>query len=130
MGELALRGRDKLTLVCEGPLAPLGAWVEQLVAESTGKEGTGILPVDLEPLGAPDVYGDDRVFVAVRLEGRPDATADAALSRLRDAGHPVFEHGLDDEYGLGGEFLLYGAGGDKLSVDLPAESRSGGEDHH
>ena len=107
MGELALRGRDKLTLVCEGPLAPLGAWVEQLVAESTGKEGTGILPVDLEPLGAPDVYGDDRVFVAVRLAGRPDATADAALSRLRDAGHPVLEHELDDEYGLGGEFLRW-----------------------
>ena len=71
MGEAALRGRDKLTLVFEAPLAPLGAWVEQLVAESTGKEGTGILPVDLEALGVPAVYGDDRLFVAARLTRVP-----------------------------------------------------------
>ena len=107
MGELALRGRDKLTLVCEGPLAPLGGWVEQLVAESTGKEGTGILPVDLEPLGEPQVYGDDRVFVAVHLKGHPDLAAAAALARLRDAGHPVLEHELADEYELGGELLRW-----------------------
>jgi len=81
--------------------------VEQLVAESTGKEGTGVLPVDLEPLGEPEVYGDDRVFVAVRLKGQADPAATPALSRLRDAGHPVLEHELVDEYELGGEFLRW-----------------------
>jgi transaldolase/glucose-6-phosphate isomerase len=107
MGELVLRGRDKLTLVFEGPLAPLGAWVEQLVAESTGKEGTGVLPVDREPLGDPGVYGDDRVFVSVRLKGQADPAATVALARLRDAGHPLLEHELADEYDLGGEFLRW-----------------------
>ena len=89
MGELALRGRDKLTLVFEPPLAPLGAWVEQLVAESTGKEGTGIVPVDLEQLGPAGDYGDDRVFVSVRLAGarrrRPRRGARGA-ARRRPAG--------------------------------------------
>ena len=93
MGEAALRGRDKLTLVFEPPLAPLGAWVEQLVAESTGKEGTGILPVDLEALGVPAVYGDDRLFVAARLTGGADAGVAGALD-AHDAvsapeGHPI-----------------------------------------
>jgi glucose-6-phosphate isomerase len=107
MGELALRGRDKLTLVFEPPLAPLGAWVEQLVAESTGKEGTGILPVDLEELGPAGAYGDDRVFAAVRLAGAADAGVAGALEALRDAGHPVLEHEMADVLDLGGEFLRW-----------------------
>ena len=107
MGELALRGRDKLTLVFEPPLAPLGAWVEQLVAESTGKEGTGILPVDLEELGPAGAYGDDRVFAAVRLAGAADAGVAGALEALRDAGHPVLEYEIADVRDLGGEFLRW-----------------------
>jgi len=121
MGELALRGRDKLTLVFEPPLAPLGAWVEQLVAESTGKEGTGILPVDLEELGPAGAYGDDRVFAAVRLAGAADAGVAGALEALRDAGHPVLEHEIADVRDLGGEFLRWeiavAAAGHVLGID-------------
>ena len=121
MGELALRGRDKLTLVFEPPLAPLGVWVEQLVAESTGKEGTGILPVDLEELGPSDAYGDDRVFAAVRLAGAADAGIAEALEALRDAGHPVLEHDVVDVLDLGGEFLRWeiavAAAGHVLGID-------------
>jgi len=121
IGELALRGRDKLTLVFEPPLAPLGAWVEQLVAESTGKEGTGILPVDLEELGPAGAYGDDRVFAAVRLAGAADAGVGGALEALRDAGHPVLEHEMVDVLDLGGEFLRWeiavAAAGHVLGID-------------
>jgi glucose-6-phosphate isomerase len=121
MGELALRGRDKLTLVFEPPLAPLGAWVEQLVAESTGKEGTGILPVDLEELGPAGAYGDDRAFAAVRLAGAADAGVAGALEALRDAGHPVLEHEMADVLDLGGEFLRWeiavAAAGHVLGID-------------
>ena len=121
IGELARRGRDKLTLAFEGPLAPLGAWVEQLVAESTGKEGRGILPVDLEPLGAPEAYGADRVFSTVRLAGRRDAAQAKRLAALSAAGHPVLEHELADEYALGGEFLRWeiaiAAAGHVLGID-------------
>jgi len=121
MGELALRGRDKLTLVFEPPLAPLGAWVEQLVAESTGKEGTGILPVDLEELGPAGAYGDDRVFAAVRLAGAADGGVAGALVALRDAGHPVLEHEMADVLDLGGEFLRWeiavAAAGHVLGID-------------
>jgi glucose-6-phosphate isomerase len=105
LGELALHGRDKLTLVFDGPLAPLGAWVEQLVAESTGKEGTGIVPVDLEALGPARVYGDDRVFAALRLADEP--AGPAALAALEMAGHPVLVHELGDAYEVGGEFLRW-----------------------
>ena len=121
IGELARRGRDKLTLAFDEPLAPLGAWVEQLVAESTGKEGRGILPVDLEPLGAPGVYGADRVFGTVRLAGRRDAVQAKRLAALSAAGHPVLEHELADEYELGGEFLRWeiaiAAAGYVLGID-------------
>jgi glucose-6-phosphate isomerase len=121
IGELARRGRDKLTLVFEGPLAPLGAWVEQLVAESTGKEGTGILPVEREELGPPTLYGADRVFAAVRLAGVVEPATSRLLGALAEAGHPVLQHELPDEYALGGEFLRWeiaiAAAGYVLGID-------------
>jgi len=89
LGALAEAGRDKLTwVVCE-PLGSLGLWLEQLVAESTGKEGKGILPIADEPLGAPGEYGEDRVFVHVRNTARPMKHHDEALAALANAGHPV-----------------------------------------
>jgi transaldolase/glucose-6-phosphate isomerase len=119
LGEFALAGRDKLTLVTPSRLAPLGAWVEQLVAESTGKEGAGILPVDLEPLGPPEVYGDDRVFVVVGLEG--EAVDETRLAALEAAGHPVLRHELALRYDIGGEFLRWelatAAAGAVLGID-------------
>ncbi|MCY4526328.1 MAG: bifunctional transaldolase/phosoglucose isomerase, partial [Anaerolineaceae bacterium] len=86
-GSLARIGRDKLTLVCSAGLEPFGAWVEQLVAESTGKDGAGILPVVGEPLTNPEFYGEDRLFVQLKLEG--DDSQDAPLGALEEAGHPV-----------------------------------------
>ncbi len=89
LGELSLRGRDKLTFVVDEPIASFGLWAEQLVAESTGKEGRGVLPVADEPLGAPEVYGDDRVFVHLRNGDDPDEGNEKAVTALAEAGHPV-----------------------------------------
>ena len=100
LGELALRGRDKLTLVLAEPIAALGLWVEQLIAESTGKLGRGILPVAGEPLGEPGAYGHDRVFVA---HGGDPATLDA----LAAAGHPVIELPFDGVEDLGRLFFVW-----------------------
>ncbi len=105
IGALAQAGRDKVTLITSPAIASFGDWVEQLIAESTGKEGKGILPVVGEPLGPPDVYGDDRLFVYLRLEG--DDTHDAAIQALEDAGHPVVRLRLNDLYDLGGQFFLW-----------------------
>ena len=105
LGELAEAGRDKLTLVTSPSIASFGDWVEQLIAESTGKEGQGILPVVGEPLGPPEVYGDDRLVVQLRLNG--DETHDAALVALEGAGHPVVRLNLHDPYNLGGQFFLW-----------------------
>ena len=107
LGEAALAGRDKLTIVAEPRLRALGAWIEQLVAESTGKEGRGILPVDLETLGDPEVYGDDRVFTKVGLESIAATGIAQQLMDLAAAGHPVHGHEMTDVYGLGGEFLRW-----------------------
>ena len=107
LGEAALAGRDKLTIVAEPPLRALGAWVEQLVAESTGKEGRGVLPVDLEMLGDPPVYGEDRLFALVGLESVAATGLAQDLMGLAKAGHPVTAHQLGDDYGLGGEFLRW-----------------------
>ncbi len=105
-GRAASRGpRDKVTLITSSPIASFGEWVEQLIAESTGKEGKGILPVVGEPLGPPEVYGDDRLFVHLRLNG--DDTHDAAIQALEDAGHPVIRLHLRDLYDLGGQFFLW-----------------------
>jgi glucose-6-phosphate isomerase len=105
IGELAVAGSDKVTLVLSPPIKYFGAWAEQLIAESTGKEGKGILPVDGEELGAPNVYANDRLFVYLRLEG--DSTHDAKIEALRRAGHPVVQINLRDLYDLGGEFFLW-----------------------
>jgi glucose-6-phosphate isomerase len=106
MGELTRNGgRDKLTLLTSPTLAPFGPWVEQLIAESTGKDGTGILPVAGEPEGAPDVYGDDRLFVSMKLRG--EENWDGLLEELRGRGHPVIEIELEDAYDLGGEMFRW-----------------------
>ncbi|WP_372787790.1 bifunctional transaldolase/phosoglucose isomerase [Paraconexibacter sp.] len=99
LGELALHGRDKLTFVVDPPLESFGLWIEQLIAESTGKEGRGILPVADEPLGAVESYGADRVFVHLRDEDAPDADHDERLAALAAAGHPILTltvHGARD----------------------------------
>ncbi len=105
MGELAQAGRDKVTLITSPTIASFGDWVEQLIAESTGKEGKGILPVVGEPMGPPAVYGDDRLFVHLRLEG--DDTHDAAVQALEEAGHPVVRLHLHGLYDLGAQFFLW-----------------------
>ena len=107
LGAFALQGRDKLTLVASPEVASFGLWVEQLIAESTGKEGKGIVPVVNEPILEPDAYGDDRFFVHVRLSGSDNAAADVALERLRDAGHPVVTLEMDDVYDIGAEFFRW-----------------------
>jgi len=105
LGELTKAGRDKVTFVISAAFASFGAWVEQLIAESMGKAGTGILPVAGEPLGAPEVYGDDRFFVHLRLEG--DETYDAQLAELERAGHPVVRFNLRDLYDIGEQMFLW-----------------------
>ncbi len=102
---LARAGRDKVTLVLSEKIRALGCWIEQLLAESLGKDGTGLVPVADEPLGAPNVYGDDRIFVSIVLEG--DTTHDAALAKLSDAGHPVLRLTLKDPMDLGAEFFRW-----------------------
>jgi glucose-6-phosphate isomerase len=105
LGELARAARDKVTLIASPQLANFGDWVEQLVAESTGKEGKGILPVVGEPLGPPEVYGDDRLFVYLQLDG--DHTHEEAVQTLRDVGQPVIHLRLRDLYDLGDQFFLW-----------------------
>ncbi len=107
LGQQALRGRDKLTLVVPPALASFGLWVEQLIAESTGKQGKGIVPVAGEPLGGPEVYGDDRVFVALELDGAMDVPTEARLRALEAAGQPVVRLKLHDLLDLGGEFFRW-----------------------
>jgi len=106
LGELAMAGRGRLTLVMSPELGPLGAWIEQLVAESTGKDGRGILPVDGERLGDPGVYDDTRVFVSVSL-GDPPAETTRALDALAAAGHPVLRWRRERREDLGAEFLRW-----------------------
>ncbi len=102
---LASRGRDKLTVFPHPALAPLGEWLEQLLAESTGKDGRGILPVIGEPAGDPSVYGNDRVFLNLSLKGEnPDS---ALLSRLAAAGHPILEIRSEDLFDIGYQFFLW-----------------------
>ena len=105
-GELAEAGRDKLTYVIDPPLQSFGLWVEQLIAESTGKQGKGILPVADEPVGDPDVYGDDRTFLHLRHGGAPDEATDAKVAALRAAGHPVIVREVGGPEDLGRIFFF------------------------
>jgi len=107
MGEAGRAGRDKLTLVASRSLAAFPAWIEQLVAESTGKDGRGIVPVTGEPLAEPGAYGDDRLFVSVALDGERDAADAAALDALERAGHPVVRVALAEALDLGAEFYRW-----------------------
>ena len=107
LGTLGAHGRDKVTLVTSPAISGLGGWLEQLIAESTGKRGKGLIPIDGERLGAPAVYGDDRLFVYLRLTSKPDTTQDAALDALERAGQPVVRLVVDDPYDLGQEFFRW-----------------------
>jgi transaldolase / glucose-6-phosphate isomerase len=107
LGVLANRGRDKVTLVTSPAIGDLGAWLEQLLAESTGKNGKGLIPIDGEPLGAPEAYGKDRVFIYLRLATSPDAAQDQAIDRLERAGHPVVRIAVDDPYQIAEEFFRW-----------------------
>jgi transaldolase/glucose-6-phosphate isomerase len=106
LGAAARQGRDKVTIVTAPALADFGAWLEQLLAESTGKVGKGLIPVDGEALGPPEVYGTDRLFAYVGLDGESDP-AQRALDRLENAGHPVVRMTLRDRLDLGGEFFRW-----------------------
>ncbi|MCA1658613.1 MAG: hypothetical protein LC627_04865, partial [Verrucomicrobiaceae bacterium] len=106
LGALAKAGRDKLTLVTSRNISSLGLWIEQLVAESTGKEGKGIVPVVAEPLGPPEAYGNDRVFVVVSA-GPLDEETESNLRSLEDKGHPVVRRNLSDPLNLCAEFFIW-----------------------
>jgi glucose-6-phosphate isomerase len=106
LGELARQGRDKATFIVSPPIDSFGLWVEQLIAESTGKEGRGILPVAQEPVGAPEVYGDDRVFAYLRHVEEPDADLDAKVEALAAAGHPTLTLAVHGPIDLGRIFFF------------------------
>ncbi len=105
LGSLARQGRDKVTFILSPRLTSFGEWVEQLIAESSGKQGTGILPVVGEALTAPHLYGADRLFVSLSLAG--ESGDQAALDELQAAGHPVVRMEIEDVYDLGGQFFLW-----------------------
>jgi transaldolase/glucose-6-phosphate isomerase len=121
IGESALAGRDKLTILTTPRLAAFGDWVEQLIAESTGKAGRGIIPVVDEPLGEADAYGDDRSIATLRLADDPDAEWTDLVVALRERGLPVTEIVLDDPYDIGAEFVRWevatAAAGIVLEID-------------
>jgi transaldolase / glucose-6-phosphate isomerase len=107
LGTAANNGRDKVTIIASPGIADLGAWLEQLLAESTGKIGKGIIPVDRERLAKPENYGSDRVFAYLRLKSAPDSEQDAAVASLEKAGQPVVRIEVADTYALGEEFFRW-----------------------
>ena len=107
LGTLANSGRDKVTIVASPGISDLGAWLEQLLAESTGKIGKGIIPVDRESVGKPDRYGSDRLFAYLRLESAPDPKQDAAVETLEKAGQPVVRIAVQEPYAIGEEFFRW-----------------------
>ncbi|HYZ43046.1 MAG TPA: bifunctional transaldolase/phosoglucose isomerase, partial [Stellaceae bacterium] len=107
LGVCQRRGRDKVTIVASPGLADFGAWLEQLLAESTGKLGKGIVPVDAEPLGPPSAYGSDRVFAYLRLAADQDSEQERAIAALEAAGHPVVRIIVSDAMQLGQEFFRW-----------------------
>jgi glucose-6-phosphate isomerase/transaldolase/glucose-6-phosphate isomerase len=107
IGTFARQGRDKLILIASPSISSFGLWLEQLLAESTGKEGKGVIPVVNEPLEAPGNYGDDRLFVYLRLEGDDNSAIDAAVEDIKSSGWPVVVLELRDHYDLGAEFFRW-----------------------
>lgn len=107
MGSLAKTGRDKVTIVASPSLATFGLWVEQLLAESTGKQGTGLIPIAQEPVMKPTAYGNDRFFVYLKLKGDKNGPLDQAIQALVTAHHPVLQLDLKDRYDLAGEFFRW-----------------------
>jgi glucose-6-phosphate isomerase len=107
LGTAHNHGRDKITIVASPGIVDLGAWLEQLIAESTGKSGKGIIPLDREALGTPELYGDDRIFAYLRLMHAPDTVQDAAFAALEKAGQPVITISVDGTYSLGQEFFRW-----------------------
>jgi len=107
IGNLALQGRDKLTLITSPTISSFGLWVEQLIAESTGKEGKGIIPVVGEPLVETSHYGDDRLFIYLRLEDDNNSTTDTAIKSIQSCGQPVLTLEMRDKYDLGAEFFRW-----------------------
>ena len=107
LGTAAQNGRDKVTIATSPDISDLGAWLEQLLAESTGKVGKGIIPVDREELAAPVVYGNDRVFAYIHTDFATDAKTEAKLAALEKAGHPVVRISMADIYDLGAEFFRW-----------------------
>jgi transaldolase/glucose-6-phosphate isomerase len=107
LGVLGKLGRDKVTIIASRGIADFGAWLEQLLAESTGKQGKGLIPVDTEPLGLPGVYGQDRLFVYARLSGEADTKQDDAIDAIERAGHPVVRIAVTDRYHIGQEFFRW-----------------------
>ena len=107
MGTAHNAGRDKITFFTSPEIYDLGAWLEQLIAESTGKQGKGITPVDREHIAAPEIYGSDRVFAYIRLAGTADSSLDAKVAALEAAGHPVVHFELADRYEIFGQFFTW-----------------------
>jgi glucose-6-phosphate isomerase len=107
LGTAQQAGRDKVTIITSPDISDLGAWLEQLLAESTGKVGKGIIPVDREELGAPEIYGNDRVFAYVHTEHATDVAVEAKIAALEKAGHPVVRISMADVYDLGAEFFRW-----------------------
>ena len=107
VGVCANYGRDKLTIITSPALNAFGGWLEQLLAESTGKEGKGVVPIDLETCGPPEVYGDDRLFVYITLAGSKNSQQDAAINQLQAVGHPIVRIPLADRYELGAEMFRW-----------------------
>ena len=107
MGLAGLEGRDKVTIMSSRKISDFGAWAEQLIAESTGKDGKGLIPIDGEPLGDKALYGNDRFFIDLRTEGENDATHDGKLAALERAGHPVVRIVMKSIEHIGQEFFRF-----------------------
>jgi len=107
IGSLALHGRNKLTFIISPAVSSFGLWVEQLIAESTGKKGKGILPIIAEPQSKPVYYGDDRLFAYLRMKGDENAETDEFVMQLEAAGHPIIQIEIEDQYDLGAEFFRW-----------------------
>ena len=107
LGTLAKSGRDKCTLITSPEISTLGAWLEQLLAESTGKDGKGLIPVEGESVGPPEVYGEDRIFLHLRLDSSRERKQEQVVEDLKQSGHPVVQFSLADRYDLGQEVFRW-----------------------